>query len=204
MTRGWHQGVMKSVGILCLTLLVMTGAGAAQIADNPEAGQNLAAPQEPQYANSFYYLDADGSMKPLEREPVGVGGRVRAFGFGGTSVSYQIQNDHSPVRFQVGAPIHIIVKLENHDVDPASLVVLYELRVVKNNRQLLVSGMGFMGSHTKSDLATKQLQMIFTKYGKDSLEIRPADPLPPGEYAVSVQSQGSQPVAYCFAVDAGK
>jgi hypothetical protein len=182
----------------------MTGAGAAQTAANPGAGQNQAAPQEPQYANSFYYLDADGGIKPLEREPVAVGGRVRAFGFGGTSESYQIQNEHSPVRFKAGTPIQLVVKLENHDVDPGTLVVLYSLKPDKGERQLLIAGMGFMGSHTKSDLATKQLQMTFTKYGTDSVKITPANPLTPGEYAVTVRSQGSQPVAYCFGVDAGQ
>lgn len=198
--RNWR--LMKRATTLCVFLFLAVGADAAMA--SPAAAQDGAAPQQPQYANVFYSLDSGGSLMPLEREPVGVGGRVRAFGFGGSSVSYQIQNEHSPVRFQSGAPIQIIVKLEKQDVDPASLVVLYPLKVAKGNRQLLVSGMGFLGSHTKSDLATKQLQMVFTKYGKDSEKITPANPLPPGEYAIAVQSQGQQPIAYCFGVDAAK
>lgn len=204
MKRTRNRRLSGNAMLVLLALSVAWRAGVALQAASPNPASGQAALQEPQYANSFYYLGADGSLKPLEREPVGVGGRVKAFGFGGTSVSYQIQNEHSPVRFQVGAPIRIIVKMENLDVDPATLVVLYSLKVDRGKRQLLISGMGFMGSHTKSDLQSKQLQLMFTKYGQTSVKIEPANPLEPGEYAMTIQSRDQQPVAYCFGVDAAQ
>jgi len=141
-------------------------------------------------------------MVPLEREPVGTGTRVKGLGFGGAEASYQIQNERSPVRFAAGAPIQIIVKLENHEVDPATMVVLYPLKPGKGKRQILIAGVGFMALHSKSDLQTKQQQMTFTKYGQASLKIVPSAPLAPGEYAIAVQSKDQQPTAYCFGVDA--
>ncbi|MGA3240292.1 MAG: hypothetical protein ABSG03_28785 [Bryobacteraceae bacterium] len=56
-------------------------------------------------------------------------------------------------------------------------------------------------AHTKSDLQSKQLQMVFTKYGQGSLKITPTSPLAPGEYAIAVQTRDQQPTAYCFGID---
>jgi hypothetical protein len=165
------------------------------------------APQavtEPDYANSFLLLAADGHLEPLERKPVGVMGKVKAFGFGGADVLYQIQDEHSTVRRPAGAPLDIVVRLENQDVDPATLVVLYPLKVVKGQRQLLISGARPFSGHTKSDLQSKQLQMNFSKYGQKSVKITPQTPLAPGEYAITVQTQNSQPTAYCFGIDEAK
>lgn len=159
---------------------------------------------EPEYANSFFLVNGNGSLKPLERQTVAVAGKGRVFGFGSTGVSYEIQNAQSPVRIEAGAPLQIVVKLEKYDVDPANVILLYSLKAAKGKRQLLISGMGFMSTHTKSDLNSKQLQMTFEKYGSASLKITPASPLAPGEYAIAVQSHDQQPVAYCFGVDASK
>lgn len=163
--------------------------------------QTESAVTEPEYINSFFLAEPNGALRPLERQTVGVAGKGRVFGFGSTGVSYEIQNAQSPVRIEAGAPIGIVVKLEKHDVDPANLVLLYSLKSAKGKRQLLISGVGFMSTRTKSDLQNKQLQMTFEKYGRDSLKITPASPLGPGEYAIAVQSHDQQPIAYCFGID---
>jgi hypothetical protein len=54
----------------------------------------------------------------------------------------------------------------------------------------------------QSDLQSKQLQMVFAKYGQASLKITPASPLAPGEYAIAAQTRDQQPTAYCFGIDA--
>ncbi len=181
---------MVAVGIAGLSLVVSA------------APQDVSGPQEPEYANSFFLLESGGRLKPLEREPVGVSGKGRVLVFGSSGVSYEIQNDHSPIRVEIGAPLEIVLKLENREVDPATIVLLYPLKIVKGKRQLLISGARFMASHTKSDLQSKQLQMVFTKYGQASLKITPASPLGPGEYAIAVQTHEQQPTAYCFGIDA--
>ncbi len=109
------------------------------------AAQDAAKVQESDYANSFFYLDATGKMQPLEREPVGMGSKVHAMGFGGADASYQVKGPKSTVRFAAGAPISIIVKLEDNKVDPANVVVLYPLQVNKDHRQLMFAKVGFMG-----------------------------------------------------------
>ena len=164
--------------------------------------QEAAKSTEPEYVNSFFLLDPAGSLEPLERQPVGVGAHTRLMGLGGMGVSYEIQKDRSPIRVVAGARIEAVVRLENHDVDPATLVLLYPLKVDKGKRQLLITGVGFMGSRSKSDLQSKQLEMSFTKYGQASLKITPTAPLAPGEYAFAIQSKDQQPTAYCFGVDA--
>jgi hypothetical protein len=181
--------------------MVTAGAAAVFALGVAAAAQDAPKPQEPEYANSFFRLDTGGILKPLERQPVGVGGKGSVLGLGSRGVSYEIQNEHSPIRIEAGAPLEIVVKLENHDVDPATLVLLYPLRIAKGKRQLLISGAGFMATHTKSDLQSKQLQMVFTKYGEGSLKITPASPLAPGEYAIAAQTRDQQPTAYCFGID---
>jgi len=166
------------------------------------AAQDAAKVQEPDYANSFFYLDTAGKMQPLEREPVGVGSKVHALGFGGADASYQVKNPHSTVRFAAGAPIAIIVKLEDTKVDPANVVVLYPLQVNKDHRQLMITKVGFMGMHAKSDMQDKQMQLNFAKYGQESTKVTMAAPLAPGEYAIAVQpTPGQQTIAYCFGID---
>ena len=173
----------------------------AQAIAIPGRAQDAPKPQEPEYTNSFFYLDSTGALKPLEREPVGVSSKIHALGFGGASASYQIQGEHSPVRFASGAPIQIIVKLENHDADPATQVLLYSLKSGKDNRQILITRVHYMGLGQKSDLQASQLQMAFSKYGEGSIKITTSNPLQPGEYAIAMQTQGAQPLAFCFGVD---
>lgn len=182
--------------------VVTVGMVSVFISGSRLLAQDAATPQEPEYVNSFFLLDSGAGIKPLERQAVGVGAKSKLLGIGGMGVSYEIQNEHSPIRIEADAPLEIIVKLENHDVDPASMVLLYPLKIVKGKRQLLISGVGFMATHTKSDLQSKQLQLTFAKYGKGSLKITPVNPLAPGEYAIAVQTRDQQPTAYCFGIDA--
>jgi hypothetical protein len=181
-----------TVGALVLALVLQNAA------------QNAAKPQEPEYANSFFYLDATGALKPLERASVAVAAKIHALGFGGGSASYEIQGERSSVRFAAGSPIAVIVKLENHDVDPATQVILYSLQSGQGKRQLLITRTYYAGLGRKSDLQKKQLQMVFTKYGQSSVKIEPANPLLPGEYALAMQTQSVQPLAYCFGVGAAQ
>jgi hypothetical protein len=176
-------------------------AAAVLTLGTPAAAQDAPKPLEPEYANSLFLLDSSGSLKPLERQPVGVGGKGRVLGFGAMGVSYEIQNEHSPIRVASSAPLEIVVKLEDRDVDTATPVLLYPLRIAKRKRQILISGAGFMAIHTKSDLQSTQLQMVFAKYGQASLKITPESPLAPGEYAIAVQTRDEQPTAYCFGID---
>ena len=200
--KAMMQGALHSAS----QTLIVIGIVSALILGSTIVGesQDVARPQEPEYTNSFFYLDSSNTLKPLEREPVGVSSKIHALGFGGASASYQIQGEHSPVRFASGAPIQIIVKLENHDADPATQVLLYSMKSAKGNRQLLITRVHYMGLGQKSDLQTSQLQMAFAKYGQGSIKISTANPLPPGEYAIAMQTQGAQPLAFCFGVDAGK
>jgi hypothetical protein len=192
-----HARRLRTAMSALLFVSLFAGYGAFQ-ADAQQSGTTR---QEPDYANSFFYLEVSGGLKPLEREPLGMVGRAKAFGFGGADVNYQVLGERSPVRFSAGTPIQLVVKLQDRDVDPATLVVLYPLKVDKGKRQLLISSVGFLSMHNKSDMQSKQLQMVFTKYGQGSVRITPANPLPPGEYAIAVSGKDQQPTVYCFGID---
>jgi hypothetical protein len=158
-------------------------------------------PLEPEYINSFFLLDSTGSLKPLERQTAGHRGKVKALGFGGAEMSYTVDGDRSPVRTSAGAPLALVVKLENHDVDPGNLVELFTLKAAKGERELVIAKHHFMGS-TKVDIQGQQVALQFSKYGQSSVKITTSAPLPPGEYAMGIKGQTGMPLAYCFGVDA--
>lgn len=158
---------------------------------------------EPDYADSFFFLQTDNSLKPLERKSVAVSTKIHALGYGGAEVLYDIQDEHSSLRTSASALPPIIVKLENSNTDPANVVSMYPLTVAKGQRQLQM-----MRSHifsgAKNTMQGKLIALSFEKYGQASVKITPASPLAPGEYAIVVaQSAPTQAVmAFCFGVDA--
>jgi hypothetical protein len=184
-----------------LAVVLLTVLTAAFAQDSASPASTTSTPQEPEYINSFFLLDSGGSLKPLERQTAGVRGKVKALGYGGAETSYIVQGDHSPIRMTAGAPVAIIVKLENHDVDPATLVNLYTLKVAKGERQLLIGKHHFLGS-TKIGAQEQQIELGFAKYGQSSVKITTSSALPPGEYAMGLKGQTGMPLAYCFGVDA--
>ncbi len=189
----------SSTKLLLVLLIVVTAALAQDSAPSAPPQPNL---QEPEYINSFFLLDADGSLKPLEHQTAGMHHKIKALGYGGGEMSYTVQSNHSPVRIAAGTPIAIIVKLENHDADPANLVELFTLKVGKSDRELVVAKHHFLGS-TKMGAQDKEVALEFAKYGQSSVKITTSAPLPPGEYAmgISAGAMGSRQ-AYCFGVDA--
>jgi hypothetical protein len=80
---------------------------------------------------------------------------------------------------------HFIIRIDTRGADPATLIHLFQLHADKQGRYYItgdISGYVFTdGKSTGPQPAMSQLQ--FAKYGKYSLEIIPAAPLPPGEYA---------------------
>src|ERR1700740_1936224 len=96
-------------------------------------------PQEPQYANSFFFLEKDSNLKPLERQTAKVETKVRGLGFGGADSKYVLPNEHSAIRFPANVSLQFVVRPEPTNIDPATIVQLYSLKVAKGQREVQVA-----------------------------------------------------------------
>jgi hypothetical protein len=182
-----HPRIALFACLLCTTAIAQ---------DTPKT--DAAKVIEPEYVNTFSALQPDATLKPLERQTVAVATKIHALGYGGAEALYEIQNEHSSIRFSAGALPPIIVKISNGGQDPADSVILYPLKVAKGQRQLqMIRSHAFGGA--KNTMQSKQIPLNFAKYGDASLKVVPANPLTPGEYALVAAS--SSQIVYCFAVD---
>lgn len=174
-------------------------------------GQDAKKPQEPEYVNTFSLLDKDGVLKPLERQAARVNTKVKALGFGGGAAIYVVSNEHSPVRFNADASLEFVVRPEAiafgggvaSNVDPATIIQLYSLKVAKGQRELqIVKAGAFRGAKNTQGDATIPFDIV--KYGEHSVRIKTLSPLSPGEYMWAANATMMVPQGYCFGVDSAK
>lgn len=174
--------------------------------------QEAKKPQEPEYVNVFSVLDTDGVLRPLERQPARPNSKVKALGFGGAQASYVVSNENSPVRFSSDASLQFVVRPAGpnspggtaaNNVDPATIVQLYRLKVTKKQRELQIVKAGiFAGTKNNQEEATIPFEIV--KYGEHSALMRPLKPLLPGEYMWAANAAFMVPQAYCFGIDPAK
>jgi hypothetical protein len=162
--------------------------------------QDTNKPTEPEYANSFFSLEKDGSLKPLERQAAKVETKVRALGYGGADTKYVFQNEQSTVRFPANSSLQFVVRPEPNNVDPATVVQLYSLKGGKGHREVQVAKLRQF-SGVKTTLGNTAVSFDFTKYGQNSILIKPQTALPPGEYMWAANPSLIAPQAYCFGID---
>ncbi|MGA2990557.1 MAG: PEGA domain-containing protein, partial [Candidatus Korobacteraceae bacterium] len=157
---------------------------------------------EPQYINSFYALDASGKLLELEHTRVAFHSKVRAVpGYASAKTSAEIKPGQSPVRLPANAQF---ILRGRSLMDPASR---YELRLLKSSKShrefALIHAHGsafiFGASGGGSGVSEGAVPIQFEEYGRYSYRITPAQPLAPGEYALSVRGLVSE--VYCFGVD---
>jgi hypothetical protein len=162
--------------------------------------QDTKKPQEPEYANSFFFLDKDGNLKPLERQAAKVETKVRGLGYGGADSKYVLPNERSTVRFPANVSLQFVVRPEPKNVDPATIVQLYSLKVAKGQREVRVAKFRqFSGD--KSTLGTAAITFDIAKYGENSVLLKPQANLAPGEYMWAANSTLTVPQAFCFGID---
>jgi hypothetical protein len=163
--------------------------------------QDVKKPQEPEYVNVFFLLEKDGSLKPLERLTGSVQVKAKKGGFGGGELKMVFPNEHSSVRLSADLNAQFVVRLQTPDTDPTTLVQFYSLKVVKGQRELQAMKAGFMSGGSKSTLGNSSLPFEASKHGDTSALIKPQNPLPAGEYLLTVNQAGQ---VYCFGVDPAK
>jgi hypothetical protein len=174
-------------------LLLLAGYCAAAVSQT-------ATPAEPEYVNQFFALGADGQLTPLERQPMHHS--IKRKNIPMIKVDIESRQDvaggpASPVH--VGSSPNFIVKMMTGNVDPTTLMHLVQLKVDKQGRYYVTGDQqGFVYTNGKStgpqgDAAPLKV----AKYGQNSLDVQPAQPLPAGQYALII----SPSMADCFSVD---
>jgi hypothetical protein len=155
--------------------------------------------QEPEYINIVSFLGASGNLIPLERQVAAVQAKVRALGFGGANGALTFREEHSPVRLKTDQPTQFVVRLNNEERDPSSLIKLVRLTPGKGVRQMLTTKVRIF-SGAKSTESDSELAIETVKYGEQSFKFMPAQPLPTGEYGIAV-SGGTAREAFLFGLD---
>jgi hypothetical protein len=188
--------------VFILSVSISVGTGISQ--NEPGAPVN-----EPQYAGSFYALDANGQLRDLEHTTVTFHAKAKVLpGHASVNMITQFKPARSPVR--LGAATQFIVRGRGSS-DPLSR---FELRVLKSSsahREFVVTTAhdSDFDDSAVSDLEEGEVAIRFEEYGSDSYRITSVQPLPPGEYAlarrglVSVKAgvQLGRSELYCFGVD---
>jgi hypothetical protein len=166
----------------------------------------VANPQslEPDTDNVFYAIGHNPDrLIPLERQTATIHTSAKFVGIGATAKSSsEFKPGKSPVRLSSNATEFVVRSpLSNSPVDFNSFYVLRSLSPKGNKRELLISkSHAFIGvAGSSSNLAEGELPITFAKYGEHSLKITPAQPLRPGEYALSTRASFLN--LFCFGVD---
>ena len=165
---------------------------------NVSAAQEAGPPTEPEYNRIAFYLDARGSLVPLERQQVNVQTKVKALGYGGAKTSARFEGAKSPVRFKMDDNIQFVVRLDAHGEDPTTLINLEVLKPTKSSREIVVAKAGPIGLHGESTRGASTLTINCAKYGEHSIRFVPGAKLPPGEYVIT--TRGSRE-GFLFGVD---
>jgi hypothetical protein len=155
-------------------------------------------PAEPEYVNQYFVLRG-GKLDRLEHEALKTQAKVsNRLVVVKATTSEIVNGTQSPVRVRPDA--HFIVRMQTGDVDPATMIKLQPFKVGKSDRELLTHSGGthiFGGVHSQAADETA-IPVTVKKYGANSFEVIPSQPLSQGEYFFTVL--GLQ--ADCFGVDA--
>ena len=180
-----------------IMLLDVSAANAYRL---PLAQSNV---EEPQYVNQFDAIGPEGKLIPLETASVTMETKSHnRFITNSVTSNRVVAGASSSVRLP--STVHFVIKVPagSDSVDPNTVVKLTAFVVENGKRAVPVAaakGGMFQGVHSESATAAT-IALTFKKYGTSSLEIIPAQPLPPGEYTIGGVGLGQS--ATCFGVDA--
>lgn len=183
-------------GKLTITLIALSLLTSLIIVDARQAKQS----EEPEYLSVFFYLNpADGALVSLERQTANVRTKIKAMGFGGGEAVIEVKGGKSPVRFKTDQKLEFVVRVASTQIDPLNVVQFIAWKSKKDKRSLVITKVGPMGAGGSTNMTAGAVAFNASKYGQSSFKISPAQPLPPGEYALGTGDTGT---AFCFGVDA--
>jgi hypothetical protein len=185
----------------------------------------------PEYANEVYLLkkgDSANILVRLEKGASKMETKVKMMGMGGMDSGYDLDGEKSPIRFSGGSNLVFIyytgspstsnpqsdsiMRANGMDPnsmgdamsmfdDPSKSTTLYDSRVEKGKRKILMQSMGLMGKSKKTSTKyTLSVKKVKDKY----YEMRVDKTLPKGEYVFVLMSMGSMDQSYplfAFGID---
>jgi hypothetical protein len=181
---------------LVLAALLTAGGGCV-------AGAQEAAKPEPEYFGTVYRYDAAANkLNPLQRQKLTLASKTKALGFGGMKGVYQTDSPRSDVRFTAGQGLEFVLQA-SPSLDPQSQIELVRFNVKGKHRELIMAESGpifggYIGKGGVHQVDKYHVPFQAKKYSASSIEISPAEPLQPGEYAA--RSPNALDV-FCFGID---
>lgn len=125
----------------------------------------------------------NGAVVPLEVQVAQFKQQLKAMGYGGADIFYELKGAGSPVRFKAGDSV-VFSSAEPADVDPQQRFGLFRLVPVKASRRLTTGKVNPLGYGTRN--VKNQSAVAFTAVrGEAGWTITPSEPLGPGEYALT-------------------
>ena len=125
----------------------------------------------------------NGAAASLEVQTAQFKQQLKAMGYGGADVFYQLKGAASPTRFK-SADTLAFTSGEPADVDPQQRFGLFRLAPVKDTRRLTTGKVNPFGYGTRN--VKNQAAVAFTATrGEAGWTITPAEPLGAGEYALT-------------------
>jgi hypothetical protein len=167
------------------------------------AGAQEAAKPEPEYFGQVYRYDAAANkLDSLQRQKLTLASKTKALGFGGMKAVYQTDSPRSDVRFTAGQGLEFVFQA-SPSLDPQSQIELVRFNVKGKYRELIMGESGpifggYIGKGGGHQVDKYHVPFQAKKYSASSIEISPAEPLQPGEYAV--RSPNALDV-FCFGID---
>ncbi|MDQ3800451.1 MAG: hypothetical protein M3384_13465 [Acidobacteriota bacterium] len=150
--------------------------------------------QEPENFGVFFFLDASGSLKQLERINGRASASSREFG------SFEIKGANSPVRIAPDQNHRFVIRLAN-GIDPGKIEMLrFYLKEGKRMINFTISGNRAVPIEAKSPTSSGKFPFNITKFGESSYQLAPPQALSAGEYCFSTPNEASTEV-FCFGVD---
>lgn len=186
--------IPKSGAVGMVLTAVVLAAGGQCVARAQQA-----AKPEPEYVGTVYWCDAAANkLNLLQRQKLNTAAKTRAFGFGGAKGMYQADGPKSNVRFTADQQLEFVFQAPQN-VDPQTLIQIVRFVEKKDHRELIqIQAGGLFHPGVKSEGEKASVAFQAKKYSASSIEISPAEPLQPGEYAV--RSPNTLDV-YCFGID---
>jgi ribosomal protein S9 len=136
---------------------------------------------EPEFMNQLYYCQPGAaSLTALEKGEAAMKTKAKLGGFGGSSSSYVMNGNRSPVRIANNDKPSFAVKMDNNMMmDVSQVIVLYKFDIKGGDRQAQLYGTGFMG---KNNSVQQGIKCQVKKTSTGVYLLLPEEPLTNGEY----------------------
>ncbi|NBB14840.1 hypothetical protein GVN21_05615 [Caulobacter sp. SLTY] len=129
-------------------------------------------------------VSANGAAASLEVQTAKFKQQMKAMGYGGADVFYELAGAASPTRFKTADDL-AFSSTEPADIDPQLRFGLFRLTAVKNTRRLTTGKVNPLGYGTRN--VKNQAAVAFTATRGDAgWTLAPAEPLAAGEYALAI------------------